>query len=96
MEAELDSDARTNVVKSAWRKVGLGGRLNPDCEMWTAAISHFGEGTLLDSSLKAIQLALTAKADELVAERLAAANADMAADSDMAADDSGAAAAAGG
>ena len=44
-----------NAVKSAWRKVGLGGKLNPHCEMWTAAIGLFGDESLLQQSLKTIQ-----------------------------------------
>ena len=65
MAADLGSAAHTNAVKSAWRKVGLGGRLNPNCEMWTAAIKHFGEGSALDSSLKAIHAAIAAAAARL-------------------------------
>ena len=36
------------------RRVGLGGKLNPNCEMWTAAIATFGEGSMLHTSLPAI------------------------------------------
>ena len=59
MANDLLSPARTNAIKDAWRKVGLGGRLNPSCDMWTAAISTFGAKSMLNASLAAIRLAIS-------------------------------------
>jgi len=64
----LSSPARTNAIKSAWRRVGLGGKLNPNCEMWTAAIATFGDGSMLHASLHAIRAAIFAKADAAAEE----------------------------
>ena len=71
----LSSAARTNAIKSAWRRVGLGGKLNPNCEMWTAAIATFGEGSMLHTSLRAIRAAIFAAADAAAAEEDAASDA---------------------
>ena len=37
------------------RQVGLGGRLNPNCIMWTAAIEQFGKGSLMGKALSAVE-----------------------------------------
>jgi hypothetical protein len=71
----LSSAARTNAIKSAWRRVGLGGKLNPNCEMWTAAIATFGEGSMLHTSLRTIRAAIFAAADAAAAEEDAASDA---------------------
>jgi hypothetical protein len=65
MQQELDS-RQDNAIKSAWRKVGLGGLgaapLNPNCLFWRAAIEAFGEASLMQSSLQGIHRAVHAAA----------------------------------
>ena len=34
--------------------MGLGGCLNPNCVMWSAAIKQFGEGSLMGNALRAV------------------------------------------